>query len=446
MSICLNEGEFWESKKMSEIFSLERRMYYMCKIEAAIANADADMGLISRRDAEKINEMVDAKNVDLDVYNEQMAYTGGHPIVSFLAAWKTSFGDDPAKEVIHYGAATPDLIDNVKLLQLREADKIITEELLQMRGILRDLAKKYRDTPMIGRTHHQHAVPITFGCKVANWLMEIHRHTIRLAESRSRLFVVSCYGAAGGMNSFGKMGMEYNRLVGKYLDMNWCPVSWQTSRDTEVEYMCDLVAITNTMGKIALELYELSRTEVAEIAEPWTYGNVGSSAMPQKRNPWGLETMVAISRTCTNLAANEFNCMSQLHERDFMAQYQENFSIPAICHMCEHILHYGIEIIGKLDVYPERMIQNLNMTNGSVMLEHVVMVLARKMSHFEAHHKLYDYAMQAYRENIPVKSLIEKDPDIMSMITREELDAAFDYGQYLGVCPEQVDAALEICQ
>lgn len=446
MSIYLNEGQFWESKKIKEIFSVENQMLCMCRVEAAIASAEAEMGLISQRDADKINEMADAKNVDIELYDQQMASTGGHPVMSFLNAWRKSFGDDPAKDVIHFAAATPDIIDNVKLLQLQDVHTIVLQDLEQVRSILRDMAGKYRDTLMVGRSHHQHAIPQTFGYKVATWLMEIQRQIVRLQESAGRLFVVSCYGAVGGTNTFGKRGMEFNRLVGKYLDMEACPVCWQTSRDTEVEYLCDLVSITNTMGKIALELYELSRTEVGEVAEPWTYGNIGSSTMPHKRNPWGLETMVAIARTCTSQVTNEFLCMAQFHERDFMVQYQENFSIPVICNMCEHILHYGIEILGGLVVYPERMRQNLDMTNGAIMLEHVMMILTQKMSRFTAHHKLYDYAVRSYQEGVPVKQYILQDEEIMAILTPEELDRAFDYGAYIGNCPEQVDAALEICK
>lgn len=446
MSIYINEGEFWESAEVKEIFSLENHMRCMCRVEAAIAWAEAEMGLISRRDAEKIESMADAKNVDINIYNEQMTLTGGHPVVSFLNAWRGSFGEDPAREVVHFAAATPDIIDNVKLLKLREVHGLVLRDLRGFREILRELAAKHRDTPMVGRSHHQHAVPMTFGCKAAVWLMEVQRQLTRLEESAGRLFMVSCYGAVGSTNTFGKRGLELNRLVARYLGMDWCPVCWQTSRDTEVEYLCDLASISGTLGKIALELYELSRTEVAEVAEPWTYGNIGSSTMPQKRNPWGLETMVAIARTCTSQIVNEFNCMAQFHERDFMVQYQENFSIPAICHMCVHILQYGVKILGGLEVFPERMLQNLDATNGAIMLEHVMMLLTRKMSRFDAHHKLYDCAMRSYQNNVPVKDLILRDGEIMSAITPAELDAAFDYASYLGSCTEQVDAALELCK
>lgn len=445
MSIYIGEGEFWESKKIQEIFSLENKMLYMCKIEAAIANADAEMGFISQEDANKINKMVDTKFVDIDIYNEQMQITGGHPVMAFLNTWRKAFGNDPARNSIHFGAATPDIIDNVKLLQLKECHKIISDELADFKDILRAMALQYRDTVMVGRSHHQHAVPQTFGYKVATWLMEIQRQITRLQESAGRLFVVSCYGAVGASNTFGKNGMEFNRLVAKYLDMDWCPVCWQTSRDTEVEYLCDLVSITNTLGKIATELFELSRTEVGEVAEAWAYGNIGSTTMPHKRNPWGLEIMIAIARTCTSQITNEFNCMTQFHERDFMVQHQENFSIPVICSCCEHILQYGIQILGTLEVYPDRMRKNLDMTLGAVMTENVMMHLTKKMDRYTAHHKLYDYSMKAFDENTSIKSLLENDSEIMNAISKHELDEAFEYSSYIGNCLEQVDAALQIC-
>jgi adenylosuccinate lyase len=189
--------------------------------------------------------------------------------------------------------------------------------------------------------------------------------------------------------------------------------------------------------------FELSRTEIAEIAEPWTYGNVGSSTMPQKRNPWGLETMIAISRSCTCHMANLYSTMSQIHERDFMSYYQEDYSISNICNMCECILHYGIKILGGLEVFPDRMLKNLDMTNGSVMLEHMMMVLTTKnVNRYEAHHKLYDYAIKAYRKTSR-QNLIMQDKEMMAVMSLEELDEAFEYMSYVGICPEQVDAALD---
>ncbi len=445
MSIYINEGEFWESDKMRKIFCKENTLLCMCRVEAAIAKAEAEMGLVSERDAEKISSMISLDNIDLKIYDEKMVETGGHPVVSFLAAWKQSFGDDPAKNVIHYAASTPDIYDNTVLLKLRDAYKIILDEMYSVREILRDLAKKYKNTPMVGRTHNQHAVPITFGAKVANWLMEMNRQITRIQECAGRTFVANMYGAAGGLSTLGSRGLELNELLGKYLNMGWTPVSMQTSRDTMVEMMSDIVSTTGTMGKIATELFEMSRTEIGEIAEPWTYGNIGSSTMPQKRNPWGLETMIAIARTCASQLTNVLSTMAQYHERDFMAYYQNDYAMAAICNMCERILHYGIEILGKLEVYPDKMMENLELTHGSVMLEHVMMVLTTKnINRYEGHQRLYDYAMKAFKEKIPVKSLIQKDEVIMAALTQKELDDAFDYMSYVGTCPAQVDAALEL--
>lgn len=446
MSVYLMEGAVWQSEKIAKIFSLENQLEKMCRAEAAVANAEVEMGLISKRDADKINSMVGIQHVDLNIFKEQMITTGGHAVVSFLSAWRPAFGDDPAKEVIHYGSTTQDMLDTAKILQLREAHEVIMEELLQNRSILIELAKKYKMTPIAARTHHQHALPITFGYKVAIWLAEVQRQIERLNESSRRLFTVCCYGAVGAMNSLDKQGVKLNELMAKDLKLNWIPVSWHTSRDMIAEYLSDLVSITSTFGKIALELYELSRTEVGEVAEPWTYGNMGSSTLPQKRNPWGLEAMVAISKSATYQIGNMYAAMTQFHERDFMAQYQEEFTIPTICHMCEHILHYGIEIIGRLEVFPDKMLKNLELTNGSIMLENVMMLLTKRMSRYEAHHKLYDYAMRAYKEDVPVKSLILQDKEIMSVITPAELDKAFEYTSYLGICPEEVDAAIAMCK
>ncbi len=445
MSIFLFEGEVWESNKIREIFSLESKLTKMQRMEAALANAQAELGIIPKEAAKVINEMVGIEYLDLDIYNEQLRITGGHPVVPFLKAWQPFFKDKEIAQLIHYGATTQDVLDTSMVLQFKEVYDVVIDELEQLKVILGDLSQKYKMTPMAGRTHSQHAVPITFGYKTAIWLYETQRQIDRLKESSKRMFAVSFYGATGNVNSLGKNGMKVCELMAKDLGLAYIPLPWHTSRDTMAEFLSDLVNITCTYGKIGNELYELGRTEVLEVQEPWFYGNVGSSTMPQKRNAFGMEVMTAIGRLSSYQIGAMFQAMMQQHERDFRTQDGEGFTYMTICHMCEHVLAYAIPILKGLDVLPQNMRKNLDITNGAIMCENVMMHLAKAMGRFEAHEKVYKYAVQAFEENKHIKDLILADKDIMAVMTPEEIEEVFDPVSYIGVAPEMVDRAIKDC-
>ncbi len=253
------------------------------------------------------------------------------------------------------------------------------------------------------------------------------------------------FGATGNVNSLGKDGMKVCELMAKYLNLAYIPLPWHTSRDTMAEFLSDLVNISCTYGKIGNDLYEMSRTELLEVAEPWTFGNVGSSTMPQKRNPFGMEVMTAMARLSTYQIGAMYQAMLQQHERDFRTQDGEGFTCVMICHMCEHMLAYAIPILKGLDVYPENMRKNLDITNGAIMCENVMMHLSKAMGRFTAHEKVYEYAVKAYEENIHIKDLILADKEIMAVMTPAEIDEVFDPVSYIGVAPEMVDRAIKDC-
>jgi 3-carboxy-cis,cis-muconate cycloisomerase len=250
MSIFIPEGELWESDIIKKIFSLEHHLELMQKVEAALALAEADTGIIPREAAEDINSKSTLKYIDLAIFDEQMKFTGGHPVVPFLSAWKPSFRGTNHAEFIHYGATTQDILDSALILKLREVYDVIYGELGELKVILREMTDKYRHCPMCGRTHVQHAIPITFGLKSAIWLMEIKRQEERMEDLKKRLFAVSFYGAAGNLASLGDKGLLITEKMSDYLDLDYIPVPWHTGRDSIVEFMTLLVNISTTMGKI----------------------------------------------------------------------------------------------------------------------------------------------------------------------------------------------------
>ncbi len=446
MSIFIPEGELWESDIIKKIFSLEHHLELMQKVEAALALAEADTGIIPREAAEDINSKSTLKYIDLAIFDEQMKFTGGHPVVPFLSAWKPSFRGTNHAEFIHYGATTQDILDSALILKLREVYDVIYGELGELKVILREMTDKYRHCPMCGRTHVQHAIPITFGLKSAIWLMEIKRQEERMEDLKKRLFAVSFYGAAGNLASLGDKGLLITEKMSDYLDLDYIPVPWHTGRDSIVEFMTLLVNISTTMGKIGNELYELSRTEVGEVEEPWTYGNVGSSTMPQKRNAFGMESMVGLSKLSQFEVGAIYQANMHEHERDFRAMNIEGFNILMTASMTEKNLHYGILILKGLVVHPEKMRENLDMTKGLIMSESIMMHLAEKMGRLVAHEKIYEYAMSAFSNNTHLKDLILADKEIMNKFTAEEIEKCFDPITYVGDADKMISEALRLAE
>ncbi|MEG1578528.1 MAG: lyase family protein, partial [Oscillospiraceae bacterium] len=308
---------------------------------------------------------------------------------------------------------------------------------------LADLAEKYIDCPIAGRTHVQHAVPITFGLKIAVWLMEIRRHLDRMEDCKKRLFAASFYGASGNLASLGQDGLKVTEKMAHYLDLDFVPVPWHTSRDNLAEFISVLTGISSTFGKIASELYELSRTEVGEVEEPWTYGNVGSSTMPQKRNAFGLEAMVGLSKITQFEQGAIYAGMMHEHERDFRAANIEGFTIFMTCSMTEKNLHYAQLILERLTVHPDKMLSNLDMTGGLIMSESIMMHLGEKMGRLTAHEKIYEMAMDAFTNGKHLKDLVLADQDIMALCTPEEIEACFAPIAYVGDAHRMVLEALK---
>lgn len=440
MSVFI-KGNLFDSDEIAEIFSLENQISKFLQVETALAQAQAKLKMIPEEAATKINEKAKLENVNLEEFNRQLEITGGHEIVAFLRAWKPSFEDNSA-EYIHWGATTQDIKDTTEVLRLKEVYEVIKRDLLENRKILLALAKKYKDTPIPGRTHGQQAVPTTFGIKVAVWIMEINRHLERLEECKKRLFYGSYFGAVGNLASVGPVGLSVKDLMMEYLGLAKPIVSWHTARDGFAEFLSILTMISSTFGKIANEVVTLSRTEFAEVEEPWKEGNVGSSTMPQKRNPSGSEKTVALSRVVQSLASGIYQCMNQEHERDSRVWAIEFFTIPVVCKLTAKILMFSKLILKDLVVYPENMKRNLSISKGLLLSESLMMQLGKKIGRLEAHEVVYQLAMKAYQEKAELKDLALKNSLIREHLSNEEIEACFQPENYIGASVEIVDNVL----
>ncbi len=300
--------------EMREVFDDRMTVQKWLDTEAALAWAEADLGIIPQSAAEEIAAIGNAADYDLTVLKAEMDRTS-HSIVPLVRAMKAKCSTE-AGGYIHWGATTQDIMDTGLVLQIKDAWNVIAADLDALEGNLIGLARAHRDTPMAGRTHGQQAQPVTFGNKVAIWITEVRRHRVRMDQCAERLFMGQFSGAVGSMAAIGPQGPEVQLRMMDILGLSVPPISWHVARDTLAEAASVMAMVAGTMGKIAQEIFFMSKTELAELEEPMPAGKVGSSTMPHKRNPAICEGVVALSRTARGCVPPAFENIVAENERD----------------------------------------------------------------------------------------------------------------------------------
>lgn len=302
-----------------------------------------------------------------------------------------------------------------------------------------DLAKKYRNTVMAGRTHVVHAIPITFGYKAAVWADELARDIVRLEQMAPRVFVGEMAGAVGTLASQPEKGLETQKRMFEILGLEVPTIAWHVARDSQAEFVSVLALCAGTLGRINHEILTLQRTEVLELEEPFFMGKVGSSTMPHKRNPAVLENVLALCRNVRSIAPSIVESMVSENERDWGCFLSEWEAIPRACHMLGCALEKSANILKNLIVYPRHMERNLFAQKGLMMSECVMMHLARKLGRITAHGIVYKSCMEAYEKEIPLKDVLMKTPEVTAAFTEDEVDHMLDPHTYIGLAPEFVD-------
>jgi len=330
-------------------------------------------------------------------------------------------------------------MDTGMMLQVRDASAIIFRDLSSIEGILANLAQKYRSTPMAGRTHGQHALPLTFGFKVAVWLAEVRRHLKRWEQSRERILVGNLSGAVGTHAAMGDWGIKVQRGVMEELGLGEPEITWHSARDRIADFVSLLASVCATMGKIAKEVINLQKTEVGELAEPFVMGKVGSSTMPQKRNPHLCEAILAISKMVRYHAALALEGMVQEHERDMGAWMAEWEMVPQACILTSGALKHSKAILQDLWVNEKRMRANLDMLKGLILSEPVMFALAEKVGHQAAHKIIYEIAMKAHESGQAFKDALLADDRVPSQLSPDKIDRLLDPEKYTGLSTELVD-------
>ena len=430
----------WSTEEMRGVFNDAARMQRWLDVEAALALAQAELGMIPEHAAREIAAKARYEAIDRRQVLRDLRVTR-HPLVPTVRALQRACAGD-AGEYVHFGVTTQDIIDTGLVLQLRAALGIIRRDLREIAGALLQLARAHRDTPMMGRTLSLQALPITFGFKVAVWLSETDRHLQRLAEMAPRVLVGSIVGAVGSKASFGPQAAVLEKAVNDRLGLGTADISWQAARDRFYEFGSVLGGVNATLNKIANQLLLMAHNEFDEIAEPFAAGQVGSSTMPHKRNPALTENVVTVSNT---LKAN-INMLSDItrheHERDGAVWKMEWKILPEICLLLSVALADMKFVLSGLEVRQDGMLRNLHLLKGYALAERVMFALAGTLGKQSAHEAVYLAAMRGLEAGLPFRQALLENPVIRKALSEAELDTLLDPTGYVGAAPEIVDQVI----
>lgn len=433
--------DLYGTDEMRAIFSDEALLQCWLDVEAALALAEGEIGVIPGWAAQEIARKARAELIDTAQMKREIDHTL-HPIVPLIRALK-SICDGDAGEYIHWGATTQDIMDTALALQIKDAIAIFEQRLSHLEATLAELAQRHRETIMPGRTHGQHALPITFGFKVAIWLDEFRRHTARLRECKPRVLVGQFGGAVGTLAGVGEHGFEIRRRMMAHLKLGVPTITWHVAHDRFAEFAGIVAMMAGSCGKIAREVIALQKSEVMELEEPWAEGKVGSSTMPHKRNPMLCEAIVALARLCFDRARTALDGLIPEHERDWAVNHMEWAYLPELCVMADGALALTLRVLDGLHVYPERMRANLDALQGLMMSEAVMFALGQAVGRQTAHDVVYACAMRAVETQRSFREVLAGDPLVRAHLSADDLDRLLDPTRYIGLAREMVD---QVCR
>ncbi|OPY91427.1 MAG: 3-carboxy-cis,cis-muconate cycloisomerase [Syntrophaceae bacterium PtaU1.Bin231] len=427
-----------QSPSMKELFGKSHSNQILLDIEAALARAQAKTGIIPQAAADEINRKADVKYLPAEELANEYKKVG-HPMVAIINVW-ARYMDGNAGEFIHYGATTQDIYDTSYVIQLRAAARLLLSDMRDIEMAMIDLARGHRDTPMMGRTLGQHALPITFGMKVGVWIAENRRNMERLKDSMKRLNSGLLKGAVGSYAGLGEKGFEVEELLMKELGLAPPdPADWHGVKDNFAEFANVLAVLGMTYGKIGQEIFLLQSTDLGEVEEKLPSTAVGSSTMPHKRNPVKSKTLVVLAREIRRHAEVIMDWMVSIHERDQITSADQ---LAEICIKTDRLLKAAKPLLKDLIVYPEAMMENIHKTKGLIMSEKLMLVLGEKIGKHTAHETVRDVSMEAYRKKMTLKDAILARPDLAKHLKKEELDEIFDPVKYIGLAPQEVDRVI----
>jgi len=439
-------GDMFGTAAMRAVFGELAFLGRCAEVEAALARAQARAGIVPAEAAAAIskaaaNIIQEPQSLDLARLKRETE-TVGYPILPLVRQLA-----DRAREAgrwVHWGATTQDIMDTAAVLQIRAGLELIETDLTALRGHLAALAQRWRGTPMAGRTHLQHALPITFGYKAAVWLAAFDRHATRLTELRPRVLQVQFGGAAGTLASLGPgpESLASRAELARELGLGEPAITWHVARDGIAETVQFLALLGGSLGKIAYDVMLLAATEFAEAAEPFVAGRGSSSTMPQKRNPISCELILAAAKALRQHAGLILDALVSDFERATGPWHAEWIALPESFGYAAGALHQTEFMMGGLIVDPVRMAKNLGMTHGLIVAEAVMMGLAPHTGRNEAHDLVYDACRKAIENDRPLYDVLLEVPEVAGPLGPEALKALTDPANYLGAAQAMIDCVL----
>jgi 3-carboxy-cis,cis-muconate cycloisomerase len=432
----------YPSKDIGEkIFGGENTLQQEMNVEAALARAQAKLGIIPAEAAEEITKKCDVSLLDEEEHRRQVEITN-HPLVPLIRVY-SDICDNGYGEYIHYGATSQDIADTALMLQLRQAYEIVEEKTAKLRNIIAEKAVANKSLVMMGRTNDQQALPITLGFKMASWVDELNRSIERLAASKKRIFVGQFAGAVGTLASLEDKGIEVQRLLMEELDLGVPEIAWYSSRDRLAEMVGNVSILTCSLGRFGNEVYNGQRSEVNELAEGFVNGRVGSSTMPHKRNPFVSGRLVGYARMSRGLMADMLTCMEATNERDCRTLFAENDVLAKTFLLADCALDTAINLFSNLEVHKNGIQRNLDLLGGLVFAEALMMRLSHEFGRLEAHEMIYQLAQKAIGEGKDFRTLLLQDPVIGEKISEDELNEIMKPEGYIGLSEYFVEKVCE---
>lgn len=450
MTVCSHErsqiadsrfhGHTYSTPHSRRIFCDDCRIRRWMAIEAALAESQAELGLIPVEAATAIAEAARSNRVDLDAVAEGVRHTR-HSLVAVITGLEDACTGD-AGEYLHYGATTQDIQDTGQSLEMREVLDVVETQLASMVDRLVELAEAERDTLMTGRTHARPALPTTFGLKVAGWIDELLRGAERLETVRARAVVAQLGGGVGTMAGFGDLAPRLLEEFASRLRLGIPLLAWHAARDRVAEYVVTLAMLTATLARIAEEVSILSRPEFGELVQGFTHGHIGSSTMPHKRNPESCEQVVVLARLARSAAGLALEAMIGEHERDGRSLRLEWPAVADVSHSTLSALAIVSEVLTTMTVRRAHMAEQARHSADSICSEAVMLQLARHLGKQSAHRLVYELSQTSQTEGSSLQASLAASPEVTAHLGPDEISATFDPGRHLGSAGAQVDSTL----
>ncbi|WP_343699010.1 3-carboxy-cis,cis-muconate cycloisomerase [Caulobacter sp.] len=425
---------------MRALFADEALVGRYLEAEAALARAQAVVGVVPAAAAEAIDKAAKTIQIDYERLRHETENVG-YPILPLVHQLSEAAGE--AGGYVHWGATTQDIMDTANVLQIRAALELVDADIEALRVILAKLARRYRDTPMAGRTHLQQALPVTFGYKVAVWLSSLDRHAERLAELRKRVLFGEFSGAAGTLASIGEGGLEMQAEYCRQLDLGQPPITWHVARDGIAETVTFLGLLTGSLAKIATDVMLMMATEFGEVSEPFAPGRGASSTMPQKRNPISCELILASAKAVRQHVATMLDGMVHDFERATGPWHLEWLAVPESFILTASALANARFMLDGLVVHEARMLANLGITHGLIVAEAVMMAAAPVLGRQHAHDVVYAACRTAIEDGEPLAEVLKRDAELVKALGgAQAIDQACDPTNYLGLSGPMTDRVI----